>query len=1040
MSIARVRAYHARIDKLRKTSGSATELQLRAAFQELLTGWADAENMVLIAEQPIDRGPGKGRIPDATIRHDIRVVHGYWEAKDEKDDLEEEIETKRRHGYPTTNIIFEDSQTAVLYQHNRETIRCAMANPEALKELLDQFFAFEPPVIEDWRVAIRQFQEDLPHILDELRARIDAAYTDNADFRAQADTFLVHARETVNPNIGEPDVREMLIQHILTEEIFTSVFSNAGFHHENNIAQQLYALERLFLRGAAKQAMLHAIEPYYNAIKKAALEIDSHAEKQTFLKIVYESFYKTYNPKAADRLGVIYTPNEIVRFMINGADWLCREHFGKGLIDEGVEILDPATGTGTFICELLEFFRGQPELHRKYKEEMHANEVAILPYYVANLNIEATYAEITGQFAEFENLVFADTLDMNEGLGIRRGQQLSFLGRFTDENIERIRRQDARKISVVIGNPPYNANQQNENDNNKNREYPNMDTRVKNTFVKLSTAQKTKVYDMYSRFYRWAFDRIADEGIVCFVTNRSFIDSRTFDGFRRYVTENFGDIYLADLGGDVRANPKLSGTTHNVFGIQTGVTIGFFVKGGKGKGLHYVRRPEDERAQDKLDWLARSEASGLNWEAITPSKRGNWVNQVENEWDDLLPVADKKTKAAKVKGQERAIFKTFTLGIATNRDAWVYDPLNKCVSAKGRFQIEYFNEYLSEAVKVEVGDRYNDFFSQGIKWTRSLKRMAHAGSRIEKAEWLPVVTSNYRPFTKRFLFARPEFIEMLNNTGECFKHGDAENPSMVFMGDSTGKPYFAFAIDRILDLNYVSPASGGSQTLPRYRYTPTGERIDNITDWALNKFIRNYGKRAGVSKDAIFHYVYACLHDPVWREIYAINLRREFPRIPFQDDFARWAKWGERLMDLHINYETVDPWPVTRTDVTDKKSRAAGVPLPVKLKPHPEDGSIEIDSETTLTGFPPEAWNYKLGNRSGLDWVLDQHKEKNVRDATVEAWLQDNPDCRYRFADHKERVIDLLARVARVSVETLETVDAMRAAPRSWLTDPRSDH
>lgn len=648
-------------------------MQLRAAFQELLSSWADSENMVLIAEQPLDRGPGKGRVPDATIRHDIRVVHGFWEAKDENDDLDAEIENKRRVGYPVSNTIFEDTQTAVLYQHGREIARCAMADPDALTDLLAVFFAYEPPVIEDWRVAVRQFQQDLPEILGELRARIDAAYSDNADFRQAAVTFLNHARETVNPNIGEADVREMLIQHILTEEIFTSVFSNADFHHENNIAKQLYALERLFLGGGAKQDLLRALRPYYTAIQKAALEIDSHAEKQTFLKVVYESFYKTYNPKAADRLGVIYTPNEIVRFMIRSADWLCREHFGKGLIDRGVEILDPATGTGTFICELLEFFRGQPEIYRKYKEELHANEVAILPYYVANLNIEATFAEITGQFAEFQNLVFADTLDMNEGLGIRRGDQLSFLGSFTDENIERIRRQDSRKISVVIGNPPYNANQQNENDNNKNREYRHIDERVKRTFVKLSTAQKTKVYDMYSRFYRWAFDRVADEGMVCFVTNRSFIDSRTFDGFRKYVAEEFGDIYLVDLGGDVRANPKLSGTTHNVFGIQTGVTIAFFIKGGKGKGLHYVRRPEDERASGKLDWLARSEPEKIGWEGIEPSKRADWVDQVENDWDKLLSVCDSNTKSLVSGDNNRSVFKLYSVGVVTARDEWVYE-------------------------------------------------------------------------------------------------------------------------------------------------------------------------------------------------------------------------------------------------------------------------------------------------------------------------------------------------------------------------------
>ena len=355
-------------------------------------------------------------------------------------------------------------------------------------------------------------------------------------------------------------------------------------------------LEAKFFTGAVKRDTLKPLEPYYAAIRANAAQISNHSEKQTFLKLIYERFYKVYNPKAADRLGVVYTPNEIVKFMIEGADWLCAKHFKKTLIDRDVEILDPATGTGTFICELLEHFRGQPEkLAHKYKEELHANEVAILPYYVANLNIEATYAAITGQFAEYPNLCFVDTLDNTTALGVKTGQHVGDLfGALSDENVERIKRQNRRKISVIIGNPPYNANQQNENDNNKNRIYRDIDERIKNSYIKASTAQKTKLYDMYARFFRWASDRMHDDGVLAFVTNRNFIESRTFDGFRKVVAEEFAEIYIVDLGGDVRANPKLSGTKHNVFGIQTGVAILFFVKQRKKDEckIFYARRPE----------------------------------------------------------------------------------------------------------------------------------------------------------------------------------------------------------------------------------------------------------------------------------------------------------------------------------------------------------------------------------------------------------------------------------------------------------------
>jgi predicted helicase len=522
MSHLLINQYLGDLDRLRRVSGASRESVVREAFKDLLKAWGRTLDLQFIPEHEFITPTKDRRYIDGALLHDLRVPFGYWEAKDSADDLDEEIAKKFRRGYPRTNIIFEDSTSAVLIQNGQEVTRCAVDDVDSLQQLLDLFFGYQRPEIADFRAAIAQFKVDLPEVLKALRQRIEDAYAGNQPFATAAREFLKLAKETINPSIADADVREMLIQHILTEDIFARVFGNDEFHRENNVAKALYTLERLFFRGDVKQRTLSALEPYYAAIRSTAALIQSHSEKQGFLKAIYENFYKVYNPKAADRLGVVYTPNEIVRFMVRSADWLCEKHFGKNLIDRNVEILDPATGTGTFIVELLEHFRGQPaKLKYKYLNELHANEVAILPYYVANLNIEATYAAITGEYAEFPNLCFVDTLDNIDALTTHVGQQYGdLLGGISTENVERIRRQNSRKISVIIGNPPYNANQQNENDNNKNREYPEIDRRIKATYIKESTAQKTKLYDMYSRFFRWASDRIGHDGIVAFVTNR----------------------------------------------------------------------------------------------------------------------------------------------------------------------------------------------------------------------------------------------------------------------------------------------------------------------------------------------------------------------------------------------------------------------------------------------------------------------------------------------------------------------------------------
>lgn len=1031
MSQHLIQQYLNQLSDLRRVSGTGRESVVREAFKDLLKGWGRSLDLYFVPEYGIVTAAKRQIYVDGALLHELRVPFGYWEAKDENDDLDEEIARKFRKGYPQDNILFEDSRTAVLIQNRQEVMRCPVDDTDRLKQLLDLFFGYERAEIAEFRKAVEQFKTDLPAVLEALRGMIEESYADNPDFRRAARQFLDHARDSINPSVGEADVREMLIQHILTEEIFAKVFGEDDFHRQNNIARQLYGLEATFFTGNVKKRTLKSLEPYYAAIRAAAAQISGHNEKQTFLKVIYENFYKVYNRKAADRLGVVYTPNEIVRFMIEGTDWLCQKHFGRRLIDRDVEILDPAAGTGTFVTELIEHFRGEPDkLRHKYREELHANEVAILPYYVANLNIEATYAAITGEYEEFRNLCFVDTLDNIAGLRVAKGRQDDLFGAVSAENVERIKRQNSRKISVVIGNPPYNANQQNENDNNKNRTYDAIDQRIRSTYIAASTAQKTKLYDMYVRFLRWASDRVEANGIVAFVTNRNFIESRMADGLRKVLAEDFSEIYVVDLGGDVRADPRLSGTKHNVFGIQAGVAISFLVKREKAKGcrIFYTRRPQLETAEEKLAYLSNQMASSSRFQEISSNKNSQWLNIPENDFGDLISVANKDTKFIQINSQERAIFKIYSLGIATNRDDWVYDSRADILAQKISIFISTYNQDVERWKEKKSSPATGDFVDRSIKWTSELENYMKRGIHIEFSP-NHIRKSQYRPFCSKYVYYDRVVIHRLYRQADIYNlTEDTKNMSIIFTDPTGMKPWLVSSSDRISDLHYVG-AAAGSMNLPRH-INARDQQIDNITDWALDQFQTHYaaaGKalKQPITKDAIFTYVYAVLHDPVYRETYAENLKKEFPRIPFYPDFWRWAAWGQRLLDLHIGYETVDPWGLTRTDLPDDRSRKAGLsPKPI-LRSDKEGGILVLDSETQLFGVPAPAWRYVLGNRCALDWVLDQHKEKTPKDPTVREKFNT-----YRFADHKERVIDLLDRVTRVSVETMEIVDAMKALPR----------
>ncbi|MDA8084065.1 MAG: N-6 DNA methylase [Nitrospiraceae bacterium] len=1021
MSVQLINQYYNKLDRIIQYGGSRNETAIRSAFYNLLNEYAHKRNLEVVTEIPCRGTKGVNVYPDGIVKNALRLDYGYWESKDEADDLDEEINKKFKKGYPNSNILFEDGSTAVLFQQNDEVGRVDMKDPEELDRILTAFISYEHPEVKSFNEAIEHFKRDIPTIVETLHKMMEAEHKSNKAFQKAMHGFFELCKDAINPGITYADVQEMLIQHILTEEIFVSIFSEAQFHRENNIARELNKVEETFFTGQTKRQTLDTIKNYYEMIKAQATSIVSHHEKQKFLKIIYENFYKAYNPKGADKLGIVYTPNEIVNFIIESTDYLLHKHFNKTLSDKNVDILDPATGTGTFICDLIEYLP-KKNLAYKYQNEIHANEVAILPYYIANLNIEYTFRQKMEYYEEFKNICFVDTLDNVGGLEYLH-QQTAMFG-FSGENAERIKAQNRKKISVILGNPPYNANQMNENDNNKNRVYPEVDMRIRNTYIAESTAQKTKLYDMYTRFLRWASDRVDVNGIIAFVTNNSFLKKRAFDGFRKVIEQEFNEIYIVDLKGDARTSGEQRRREGgNVFDntIRVGVAVYFLVKSKKEQGckIYYHAIDDYVKSNEKKDYLCSNKLAELSFAHIQPDKHWNWLDIAFSDFEDLLPLIDKNVKHGK---GTNAVFRMFSLGVVTARDEWVYDERKDYLEKKVSHLIDVYNQDLKR-LKGKSAEDIRKEVNYSIKWTRAVKNDIARGKKYKFDRSL-IVNGLYRPFVKRKLYFARELNEMQYQQRSIFGTGYENSVICVNVGS---KAFNVLAADAVPDYH----VNGDCNCLAYYWYDEYGNRVENITDWGLKQFKEHYDNKK-ITKWDIFFYTYAVLHHPEYREKYDLDLKQEFPRLPFYEDFFQWRDSGKKLADLHINFEKAKPFKLKRTDIdftqkqkelftsettTDKHLFGYKTKLKVRLKAIKDSGTIEIDEQTTLSGIPPEAWEYKLGHYSALEWVLDQYKESKISDATIAKDFNT-----YRFADYKEEVIELLKRVCTVSVETMDII------------------
>ena len=947
---------------------------------------------------------------DGALIDDFKLAHGYWEAKDIHDDLPTEVLRKFEAGYPRDNILFQTPHHAILWQNAQPVLDVNLTDPTELIGTLETFFSHRPREYTEWEEAVSQFKDRVPALGNGLAELIEKERGANREFTAAFAAFHEKCRQSINPNLSEAAVEEMLIQHLLTERIFQTVFSNSEFTRRNVIAREIETvITALMSHAFSREDFLRSLDPFYVAIERTAATIDDFSQKQGFLNTVYEQFFQGFSVKVADTHGIVYTPQPIVDFMVRSVEEILGAEFDRSLSDSGVHIIDPFVGTGNFIVRVMREIR-KTALAQKFAAELHCNEVMLLPYYIASMNIEHGFYEATGDYQPFEGICLVDTFELVE-------EDKPYLPYFTEENAERVKKQKETPMFVIIGNPPYNVGQVNENDNNKNRKYETMDARVAETYGKDSTAtNKNALADPYVKAIRWASDRIGDEGVVTFVTNNSFLDNMAFDGMRKNLGDDFDAIYILDLSGNVRKNPKLSGTTHNVFGIQVGVSINFFIKrrdnANSQPEIFYARVDELWRKEDKYRYLdSKKHYRNIEWQSITPDCRYTWLTEgLHAEFEAFLPMGTKKAKAVKGTVVD-VIFQTYSNGVKTNRDAWAYNFNRYTLIENMSGIIETYNAEVDRWKRlVNRNENIDDFVVSDeakIKWSGDLKLKLKSGTTTNFSQE-KVRVSLYRPFTKSNLY----FDRVMNNSvyvfPSIFPIPETEQENRVICVGGYGRKEFAVLMSKFIpDLNlYADP----QQSFPFYTYNEDGEnRRENITDWAVEQFRAHY-RDDTIGKWNIFHYVYGLLHHPAYRERYAANLKRDLPRLPYAPDFWNFAKAGQRLGEIHVGYEDADEYPLTYIETPDTQLDWRVE----KMKLSKGKTQIVYNNFLTLDGIPAKAFDYRLGNRSALEWVIDQYRVKTDK----RSGIVNNPN----RDDDPQYIVKLIAKVIAVSLETVDIV------------------
>ena len=872
---------------------------------------------------------------------------------------------------------------------------------------------------------------------ERIRALIE---TPDAHVGARFDEFVAALRHNLNDSITRNDAVGMISQHLITKPVFDALFGGQEFTQRNPVS---LVMQRMVdeLEGYGLEAETAELAEFYASVRRRVEGIDNAEGKQRIVVELYERFFKVAYPKVADSLGIVYTPVEIVDFIIRCVQALLRREFDASLDDVGVHILDPFVGTGTFITRLLQGdFIDRDVLLRKYASELHANEIMLLAYYIAAVNIEATYAEIAGEYQPFEGIVLTDTFQASEA-GDRRDTT------FFPRNNDRIERQLGLDIRVIISNPPWSRKQESHEDDNANLRYPTLDNAIAQTYVANSDSKglKNTMYDSYVRAIRWASDRVqsGDGGIIGFVTNSGFLDGKSFDGFRKVLSKEFHEIYVYDLRGNQRTSGETSRREGGkVFGSgsRAGVAV-----------LLLVRRPDPITMsatiyrhdigdyltrEKKLEIVRRIQFDEIDWMDVTPNTYADWFNQRSDRYMNLRPAAI--IQSENHIPSEPPLFHQSSLGVLTARDGWVFNSSEAKLRDLAERQVTFYN---NQVKALQAGADSVASNPRHFKWDGNAEKKAQRGqvAMMNPSDFRSAV---YRPFFRQRFYMNDAIIARLYQIPSFFPTADTRNPCIVVeRGLHTPESNLGvIAVDAIPEQKVGAGASGHlCQVLPRYTYAPRSHdveqgtlmleglrRRDNITNEALSAYRTRYGE--SVTKDQIFAYVYGILHSPDYLARYANDLARLLPRIPevtTAETFRAFADAGQQLLDLHIDYESVKQHPLEELILPGAPS---GPELYRVEKMRFGDSGEVADSSVivynewiTLAGIPSEAHKYEVGPRSALAWLIDRYRVTTDKNSGI----VNDPNDWGREHDEPRYILDLVKRIVTVSIETMRIVKAM---------------
>jgi len=902
---------------------------------------------------------------------------------------------------------------------------------------------------EDWANDIAKIAKTHIDRIEGILAN-EANTKEREAFKAFADEL----RDDLNDSITDGEVVKMLAQHLITKPVFEALFEGYSFAQNNPISLAMQGvLDLLHEHRLDKEAA--TLESFYASVKLRAEGIDNAAGKQKIVVELYDKFFRKSFKEMTERLGIVYTPVEVVDFIIHSVNEVLQSEFGQTLGSKGVHIIDPFTGTGTFITRLLQSGLITPEeLPHKYKHEIHANEIVLLAYYIAAINIEATYHDLVGgEYQPFEGICLTDTFQLSE-----KDDLISFR---LEDNSNRRSRQKKLDIRVIMANPPYSIGQKSENDNNDNVGYPHLDGRIRDTYAARSKAVLAKgLYDSYVRAIRWASDRIGNSGVISFVTNAGFLEANTADGLRQCLADEFSSIYVFHLRGNARTSgEQRRKEKDNVFGMgsRAPIAISLFVKNPAAKQhgqIHFHDIGDYLSREEKLAKVAAFESlAGITetdgWQAITPDQHGDWLRQRNDSFEEHIVIGDKK-------GSEPRLFDSFSMGIVTARDAWCFNASRLKLKANMTEMIDFYEQEVARFNQAYPGESkkdrealLDDFINTApnkISWSRALKQEL-AKDRRFKFEAGCLAVSSYRPFTKQWLYFNRRFNEMVYQMPRIFPDASADNRAIMIKQRWAGTGHLALMINHVVEYQ----TDGGAQCFPLYLYdepTPnTAEpvkqasllgstpktakaertRRDAITDEGLAHFKAAYPSEA-ISKEDIFHYVYGLLHSEDYRERYADNLAKELPRIPCVKtaaDFWAFTKAGRALAELHLNYETVKPHPLQiqggGTGLTDADYRVEKMKYGKKGKDK-DLTTLIYNHKITLTGIPLEAYEYVVNGKPALDWVVER---QCVKTDPASGIVNDANDWAIETMKNPRYPLELFARVVTVSLETMKIVKAL---------------